>query len=237
MASNLPTVTQQVSGRGKTRTQVPWPPAQRCSHCPVLPLPGLLEPPGGFPHPSHLGSSLVTSGIWLPRGPRAGADAAHPGDHPRDPGGGQRRAAQGDAFLRQQHLGGEAAAAQAAARSEQRRYLRGTSRPAPWPGRALASPCGAGGAVSFQKDGAKSLDVGAKAAPLQQESALAASRLSVTGPWSAAIRPPSRQSLVVSHSLPLFLLLFLSHLFHLPSFRPCFLSLYLFPLDDVVQRM
>ena len=104
-------------------------------------------------------------------------------------------------------------------------------------GRALASPCGAGGAVSFQKDGAQSLDVGAKAAPLQQESALAASRLSVTGPWSAAIRPPSRQSLVVSHSLPLFLLLFLSHLLHLPSFRPCFLSLYLFPLDDVVQRM
>lgn len=73
-----------------------------------------------LPHQSHTSrTARDPSGVCLPRGSRAGADAAHPGDHPCDPGGGQGRAAQGDAFLRQQHLGGEEATAQAAPRSEQ----------------------------------------------------------------------------------------------------------------------
>lgn len=54
MASTLPTVTQQVSGRVKTRTQVPRPPARCRSHRPVPPP----RPPRGFHHPSHLGSTL-----------------------------------------------------------------------------------------------------------------------------------------------------------------------------------
>lgn len=118
-----------------------------------------------------------------------------PGDRPRDPGGGQGQTAQGDAFLRQQYLGGEAAAAQAAPSSSVKvpppdckgRRLE-KLRSAPW-----LHP-GAQGEAVFSK-GPESLDT-------EAGDPLAAGLRPRSFRPSSAIRPPSRQSLLVLHTQP-----------------------------------